>query len=224
MDPDRLSAYAAVLALVVTVVIAVFSLREQRGLTERGLAEQIKLAHEERTWDTRADLYVDLLVWLDTRSQRIEELERAIQQQRHRASQQQIEDLIQDALAALSPAEGSESTGPDRATAPSSYDPGQAGVVAMWQLLEPPAALRERLLLFGSTDIRAAFERYRAERALPIIAGDDVGMWVQALKTSREAYPALRDAIISEVHTLTGIEEPRNSRQIRRLPTEEHRA
>jgi hypothetical protein len=229
VSANAITAAAAVVAPLATVIIAGVTLRQQRRLseqgiaeqrrlseqgiaeqlrlTERGIAEQRKSAREQRIWDTRADLYVNLLVWLAGKSADIQELLTEVRKQRNDLSLREIVQLFDDAHERLLTARTSPSaTSPGvhaGNTAPPSPDPGQAGVMALWRLLEPPVELREQLLLYASVEVRAALEKYKAEAALPMVAGDEVDALIFALETSPGALDRFRNAIIAEIDQFT---------------------
>lgn len=254
-DPEYISAWAAVGALIVSILVATVSLllqrrmtgrslaqqreltntsldeqrsmskqdhavqqeltekslAEQRSMSERGLAEQLlmsektlteqrKMAGEERVWSTRAGLYVDLLVWLDGRTEMLEQLLSEVRRLEHEAEKREIDDLFARVRALVSDQESEPNDGPMQARR---EEVSRAGVTAVWRLLDPPVELRERLLLFASEDIRSAFEQYKATHAAPIVAGGDVDAWVRAIEDSQHAYANMRAAIVDEVHRLT---------------------
>jgi hypothetical protein len=114
-----------------------------------------------------------------------------------------MDSMLADLAAALTGTPPDELPSPSSGTSPGVADPGVVGVAALWGLLNPPPALRERMLLFASDGIRAAFEAYKGSQASQIAAGGDADAWVDALEDCRGAYDRLRTSILSEVRAMT---------------------
>lgn len=48
-----------------SVVVAAIAIHMNRRMAQSALGHQIKLAHDERIWEQRSGVYIELLVWMD---------------------------------------------------------------------------------------------------------------------------------------------------------------
>lgn len=204
-SPDWLSAVAAVLALAVTAVIAVVTLVQQRRLSAAALSEQralataalkaqSRIAHDQRLWEARSTLYVDVLVWLEERQSSLERLRKALAEGRHERDMASLRRLMTDIHEGTLDPSGEQ---PDAELGRlQDFD-------RVLKHLEPPVALRERLQLYASKHVQQAFLSYRMTQALPEAYSDDVGGWSRSLHDASLAGEAFRDVIVEEIRRFT---------------------